>query len=441
MPIYVLLLVTFGLHTSQLILVPHIPLKFDQRAWRGAAEQLVERGLSKWDYNERAPGYIFFLATNFWVSGETDPTFARVTQSLVGTTTTALVYACTLLLFKPLPRRRRRAVGLLAALLMATNLDYLFFTQLLWSETFFIFLVMLGVCCLLRGYRLGNQLRWFVASGIVLGMATLTRELVLVFVAFLVPLWLWLTARPRLGVGIPRAAVYVAGVLLVILPYAYRNYVQGRPLQLISWQSARIFWRDNYRVLKPTAQERAFAAQAGAALDIPQRPGKALLNGTLYVQALKLIAAQPLKWVLSKVPGAAGIWTVLGSNMLLYARKLGMVSRQARQWDDVLRGLWFLTLNLAIIGLMMPGDPRLKLLWAFYLLASVLVFFATHYMTRFRLGYEALFFPYAAFAVVELAAALRARAALVNIDVRRGLATAFVLILLNWNVLSSFFPL
>lgn len=427
--IYILVCVTFALHLGMLSIVPRVPVELDQGVFVKQGKRLAHAGLTRWRYTARAPGYIFFLATNFALSGKDDLVFVRVGQSLLAATTAAALYVLTQLAFQSIARRRRQLMGLLAALLYAVTPDYLFFSQTVWAETFFIFLLTLAFCFLLRAFTQDKRLYWFLASGILFGAAALTREFLVLFAVGGVPLWLGLTHLSRWRTGIARAVVFLLGVWLVILPYTYRNYVKIHTFELISWEGGHTFWMDTALALTPGATKRDL------------RPGLRKLNPAtrnrdLYARGFELVTAQPVTWVLVKAKEPAKIWTDLESNLSVYGHALGLIApNQAGQWRVGLRVFWLVLLNLMILGLIFAPDSRAKLLFAFYLLASVAAYLATHYQTRFRLPLAILFLPYAAYSAVELVRMLRTPGAWARLERGRLVVAALVLFLVNWQAL------
>ncbi len=389
-----LLLTAFAVRLIWFLPFPHISTKADQGVFLNEARIVWTRGFAAWKYDARAPGYILFLAANFLLTNSDSPNVARVTQSLVSVATVAVVYALARLTFATLNRRRRTQVALLTAFLVAFSPDYIFFSQFLWSETFFVFLTTLGLACLLKGYRTRGDWRWFFASGIVFGTALLTREVLLAFVVFFLPLWLWL-ALPfvrRQRVFILLATI--VGISALMGPWIVRNMLQGNGLELVSWQGGRDFWRYNARLLQPgSLREKLKALQA--------EPTGQAKSAIAYREGLHVIFNNPLKWVLAKSYNTSGLWRTVHSVGLGTARRLDLISRagqkSVRLYFDVFGMLCVL---FTIVGFVYSRETRVTLLFAFFLLAAVLAFFAIHYIVRFRLGLAAPLFPITAYGIL-----------------------------------------
>ncbi len=140
-------------------------------------------------FTHRPPLYVLFLGSIYRVAGH-DFTAARVVQAYLGALTCLLVFV----LGKQV---LNRWVGLAAALLMADYSFLINFTPRLMSETLFIFL-MLGGLILLLWARGGGLWRYFWA-GVGLGLADLTRPVLLLPFLLFVAVWLWFVPRLRWG--------------------------------------------------------------------------------------------------------------------------------------------------------------------------------------------------------------------------------------------------
>lgn len=169
--------------------IPRLGLVGDEGEYLSAASWLADdRGFSWYSAYlwTRAPLYPIMLAAHLRLFGQSlAPIF--LTQTLLSLLNVALVYD---LAARDAASRR----PLLPALLMALYLPFAIYTQTLLSETLFLTLLLASFAALLRAPQ---RLRWAVAAGALLGLATLTRSLTLPFIP-LAALWLYRAARPQI---------------------------------------------------------------------------------------------------------------------------------------------------------------------------------------------------------------------------------------------------
>jgi 4-amino-4-deoxy-L-arabinose transferase-like glycosyltransferase len=141
---------------------------------------------------------------------------ARFVQVVFSTLSVWLVYLLGRELFD-------RHAGLVAAGLFAFYPDYVGFSHLLWGETQFVMLTVASLLLLVRGAHAGRP-RTLCAAGIVLGLAALTRTLVLSLLP-LVAAWMFVVRpRPRRRPALFAATVVVSAVV-VIAPWTVRNAI------------------------------------------------------------------------------------------------------------------------------------------------------------------------------------------------------------------------
>lgn len=165
----------------------------------------------------RAPGYPFFLAGVYSASGLTQRfAAARLIQALMG----ACLAPLTALLALRLGLVRRTA--LLAGGIVAVYPILVFYPLALASENLFIVLLLAGMILLLEAIERGRTATT-VGAGLLLGLATLTRSTLIVFL----PMGALALLR---GVGPRKAIVFSLVACLTLVPWAVRNsLVLGRP--------------------------------------------------------------------------------------------------------------------------------------------------------------------------------------------------------------------
>lgn len=395
-----LLLVGFAVRLVWFLPFPNISAKADQAVFFSQARAVWQRGFAAWKYDERAPGYILFLAANLYLTNSDSRTVVRVTQSLLGVATIAVVYTLTRFSFVTLNKRRREQVAVVAAALVALSPEYVIFGQFLWSETFFVFVTTLGLAFLLRGYRSRGDWRWFSASGVAFAGALLTREVLLAFVLFFLPLWVWLALPLVRRQRVLMLAAVIAGISVLMIPWVGRNVMQGNGLELISWQGGRDFWRFNARLVQRGWRDSQLAVLEA----LPTGQDK---NALAYSEGARLIALNPVKWILAKSYNTAGLWRTIHSVGLSTARRLELISRTAQKSVKIyFDAFGVFCVLFTIIGFVYSREARVTLLFAFFLFAAVLAFFLIHYIVRFRIGLDAPLFPLTAHGIFTSVAGL-----------------------------------
>ena len=183
----------------------------------------------------RAPLYPVFLSLIYWVNGINSGRFlaARLTQTVLGALLAPLTYFAAHHVYPPsLPNRPagenpKRLAGesasRLAAWVVAVYPMLLIFPLALATENLFFLLVLAGLVVLLKLAQVSVESKhqgiilYSLVSGLLLGLAALTRSVILPF-AGLAVLWIWFSLKQ------PRGAV-LAGLALVITisPWIIRN--------------------------------------------------------------------------------------------------------------------------------------------------------------------------------------------------------------------------
>jgi 4-amino-4-deoxy-L-arabinose transferase-like glycosyltransferase len=181
------------------------------------------------------PGQTALIAGVMAVSGRSELAVKGV-QVVLSVLSVALVYALGCAWFDP---RSAFAAGGLAALYP----NLIAFSHYLWSETLFIFLLLLALWLLTRR-RSPPRPAEALAGGAVLGLAALTRGTALYFPPLLA-LWMALAWRKEWGRALRAAACAAAAALLVVLPWSARNTLLHGGLVLIETNGPYNLWRGN----------------------------------------------------------------------------------------------------------------------------------------------------------------------------------------------------
>jgi tetratricopeptide (TPR) repeat protein/4-amino-4-deoxy-L-arabinose transferase-like glycosyltransferase len=167
----------------------------------------------------RPPGYPYFLASLYTVLGDSYDV-PRIVQMLLGLANIYLAFLLGRRLFGD-------TVGLVTAGLMATYWGLLYFEMELQPPVLVVTLT-LGLLLFLTAWDRDPKLKWAIGAGLILGVFTVVRSNVLLFVPVLL-VWMWWSTRKRL----PRRqmgqslGVIVGGVVLLVLPVTIRNATVG----------------------------------------------------------------------------------------------------------------------------------------------------------------------------------------------------------------------
>jgi 4-amino-4-deoxy-L-arabinose transferase-like glycosyltransferase len=205
----------------------------------------------------RAPGFSFFLAGLYAIAG-TNYAFAFLALCTLGAASCVLTY---LLAREFVEERWARLAGLLSAV----YLPHIYFATVFLSESLFIPLFTLGVWLFVRWLNGGS--RWtLVSSGVVLGLATLTRPFALILLPLLGALML-LLPRPWAN-RLTNLAVWAACFLVVLAPWTARNYrVHGQFVLVATNGGSTFYGGNNDRVVT----ERRYYGYWLSTVELPHR--------------------------------------------------------------------------------------------------------------------------------------------------------------------------
>ena len=181
----------------------------------------------------RPPGYPYFLAGVYWLTGSSY-VGARVVQFSLGLVNCLLLYLL-------LRRVIGRPVALIATAMCATYWVFIYSEGELNEQVVLIFL-MLALFHFLYQWRVHPLLRWAFLSGIVMGAYALIRPNVFLFTGGVVCWMAWLLLRevPLRPFGrfsrklIPSVVALSIGMMILIIPVTVRNYLVAQDAVLIS---------------------------------------------------------------------------------------------------------------------------------------------------------------------------------------------------------------
>ena len=408
----------------------------------------------------QAPLYPYFVGLVYAVFGR-DLLILRVVQALIGSASCALLgLAGTRFFSKP--------VGCTAGLALALYAPAIFFDGLIQKSVLDMFFVCLGlwlVSRLRQGY--GGQAgaaTWttWLGLGLAMGGLALTRENALVLIAVILA---WALSSSGVEAGLPpsrvalrwtrktrldgRAAWFLAGLAVILLPVAARNYAVGGGFYLTTSQ----FGSNLYIGNNPTADGTYASIRSGRGA--PEFERQDAMDVAEQAVGRKLTPAEVSSYwtgrVVSYITSQPGDWLALtGRKIALLFNSAEMLDTESQEsyadwsWPLAIGG-WVghfgILVPLAVLGLIAtwPDRRRLWLLHAlaFAYAASVVMFFV---FARYRYPLVPFLLIYAAAGLVA-AFDVRPRNWLaLTQDWRPAAVTAAVLaaaIFANWPLLST----
>ena len=401
----------------------------------------------------QAPLYPYFIGVVYSAFGHS-LTALRVVQAIVGAGSCALLGLAGTRFFST-------RVGAIAGFVLALYAPAIFFDALIQKSVLDLFFITLALW--LTGRLVDNRAdrSTWLALGVAMGGMALTRENALVFVGVI---FVWaLTAPPVVVSGLSRtrttgqvrlkpdtttgrtihAAIFVAGLAIVLLPVAVRNYAVGGGFYLTTSQFGPNFFIGNnpqadgsYASLRfgrgAPEYERTDATElAEHALGRTLTP--AAVSSYWTTRALDFISGQPVAWL-----------RLMGRKVVLLFNATEMIDTEAQEshaeWSWPLRvGGWFghvgVLAPLALAGLILVWRDRHRLAVLYLMLAayaaSVVIFYV---FARYRLPLVPMLLLFAAAGITALpdwltSASRHAKAAL-------GASVLAAAVFTNWPVLS-----
>jgi len=415
----------------------------------------------------QAPLYPYLLGSIYAIAGR-HLLLVRLVQIVIGSASCALLGLA-------VARLLSRRAGIVAGLMLALYAPAIFFDGLVQKSVLDVFFVCLALWLIakvttnnaelaepaeqtlplqsLRFLRFLRSSSWmWLCLGLTMGGLALTRENALVFIAVLLA-WSLVgvdRARPdveRRTTHVDRlrgAAVFLAGIAIVLVPVAARNAYVGGGFYLTTSQFGPNFYIGNnpsadgtYQPLRygrgaPEYERQDASELAETALGRKLSPAE--VSSFWVDKALEFITSRPGAWL-----------KLMARKFALLANATEMLDTESQEahaeWSWPLRiGGWFghfgVLVPLAVLGLVLtwPLQSRLRVVYAMTIAyaASVVVFYV---FARYRYPLVPLLIVFAAGGLVQAADALARR----RWHLTPALPAAVVLaaVFANWPILSA----
>lgn len=183
----------------------------------------------------RPPIYPYFLAGAYSIFGNTYLP-VKIIQAFIS------VFSC-ILMFSIVKRLLNENAALFAACLFAFYPQFIKFSGELWTETLFIFLL-LSIYLFLYKFQDTSKIHYGIITGILLGIASLTREVTIYFLP-LVIVWLIIINRNNKKSISHKSLVIIFSMFITMLPWIARNYIIFKTIIPVSTNGGVNFYMGN----------------------------------------------------------------------------------------------------------------------------------------------------------------------------------------------------
>ena len=204
-----------------------VPMIDEKWHWEWAHEIINK---SFWGENAyfRAPLYPYLLAFLSWIT-DSSIFWTKFLQTMLSGGTAVFIYLLGHRLFN-------RATGIVSGFIYALYGTMLFYETMFLIPILFLFFVTWGMYRIVVSRDSLSKRTWLV-TGLIFGLAAISRPNILLVVPFLM-LWMYLTTRKTLPFRkrIVLPSVMLAGVMIAILPVTTRNLIVTGDFNLISSQ-------------------------------------------------------------------------------------------------------------------------------------------------------------------------------------------------------------
>lgn len=363
----------------------------------------------------RAPLYPYFLGILYALFGESFY-LPGLIQIIIGSLSCVLIFLLAKKLFNP-------TIGIIASIIACFYAPLIYFDAELLLPVLEIFLDLTSILLLLCAEARLHK-RWWLLAGIALGLSAITRPNILIFVPFVL-LWIclkfWKENRNRI---VSSGLFFLLGMILVISPVTFRNWMVGKDFVLIASQGGINFFIGNNPIADGKTATAGFVSSPLegykdnvwiSSITLAEKNlGKKLkpseISDFWYRQGFHFIKTYPLKFLQLLGKKFYYFWN---SYEIEIIRNIYFFSRWSSVlrlflWDHLLRFPFGIISPLAIFGIILNAKfwKKFFLTYAFILsyMFSVILFFVT---SRHRLPVVPFLIIFASYSIYWLVEKIR----------------------------------
>lgn len=207
----------------------------DEIAYDRLAIGLIEgKGYGGGTSSYMPPGQPFFLAAIYYVFGY-NPQIACIFQAFISSLTCIIIYY----IGKSVLNKK---IGIISGFIAAFYPTFIIFSELLITETLFVFLLTLSALYLLKIHE-KTSAKNISITGVSLGLAMFMRPLIMGLIPFIL-IWMLLSSKNRKK-NLMKFMVIILIMMAVISPWTVRNYNVHHEFVPVSLNGGYCFWLGN----------------------------------------------------------------------------------------------------------------------------------------------------------------------------------------------------
>jgi tetratricopeptide (TPR) repeat protein len=331
----------------------------------------------------RAPFYAYFLGLIYAVFGPS-LTAAKIIQHIIGATSCVFIF-----LFADKYLNRKTAVT--AGLLSAFSWVFVYYEDELLLDSL---LVLFGVLLIWSLIRASERRSWwgFLGSGLLLGLASITRPNFLAFLPAIL-IWLLITFKGEIGRSLKAFVLVTVGTAILIFPVTLRNILVGHDNVLIASQGGINFYIGNnpqadgasasIPEFGPTWQysdAEYLAKKETGKLGKDMKPSE--VSSFFYDKVYQYILGKPLSWLGLTIKKLDLFWNsyeISNNQNVYFYRRFASITK-------ILPPLFWLISPFSLIGLALIFRKERKYqIIAYFVIVYMLTVAAFFVNSRFRL--------------------------------------------------------